>query len=67
MGKIFACPFWRYEKNGFSYCENSSRLRFRRLAQLNRYQKTYCMDAKNWEKCTIAQEMKRGAEHEQED
>lgn len=63
MPKVFACPFWRYEKNGFSYCQGGSRIRFRRVTSYCEYQRTYCLQPKDWEQCTIAQEILKEEEN----
>lgn len=67
--RIWACPYYRYDKGGRVYCE-AARVDFKKAETRKKYWNSYCSSASGWERCSLAgalvdeYEEERNHEHE---
>lgn len=55
MPEVYACPWFRYTKNGRVFCDGCRALDLPSLSAMQRYKDQYCLSITGWPKCTVSQ------------
>lgn len=53
--RVWRCPYYRFDEKHAVHCEGGSIFRIRDKGIFYKHADMYCSDAKNWEKCQIAE------------
>jgi hypothetical protein len=65
MAKLYACPYWSWEKPLEIHCE-MAKIKFPDQATRNKYICRYCASINGWQTCSIAQELNERYENERQ-
>ena len=65
-GKVWACPFFRWDQRGRFHCEGGC-VAFEDRETYGEYTEKYCCSVEGWEDCTLAQALTRQYDRQEED